>query len=448
MKKLLILLASALLIFSCAVGVTEQPGTEDTTDISKKSVIIVEIKGAASSRGGISVGESQIVQAVIEITAPDGTVESKTWLLNGANTITFQSKGAGQYNINVTETDSLGAANSFSAVFNVRKGFNSRLSVNLGENIIVDVEQVQPVVTKPLIFIDNADNILNIRQTEGTIDSYTIEWDAHPEATSYNVYNRLANKLITSTTATSFTEANITRRAFGVFDTDYTYHKCLKVLPVVNGVEVASEFYIEPIIFNANEVIKANFIDTFTDNSVDKVYEFSYRKDTFRFLDKIFNDNGQVTEANGYLTLATNTVDASPYLHLLVDKGNYNKITISSKLFMHRGSTNHNFYLVTPLSYMYMSHYESNASSGFYHRTFGEAAVQLSTVEKYDQWIDFNYSLDFVNNQATVTYGAETHTVNIDLSVIKSQYMVFMLHASAWGTGHYTQIDELKVSFE
>lgn len=147
MKRIITLLFSALFIFSCVVSPTESPEITTTEEIGGSDRIIVEIDTGSSSRGVIDIIESEIVQAVVTITAPDGTTESRTWLKNGVTTLSFNSQGPGSYRIDVTETDSAGNESSYGATFQVKKGINIILLISPGSNIIVDITPPAPLVT-------------------------------------------------------------------------------------------------------------------------------------------------------------------------------------------------------------------------------------------------------------------------------------------------------------
>ena len=93
-----------------------------------------------NTRGSIDVTEYQIVEADITITAPDTTQETQTWETGDDTDLIFQNKGTGLYNIAVRERDEANNVATYDTDFTVTNGYNLVITVYLGGNIYVVVD--------------------------------------------------------------------------------------------------------------------------------------------------------------------------------------------------------------------------------------------------------------------------------------------------------------------
>lgn len=297
---------------------------------------------------------------------------------------------------------------------------------------------------------------LNLRQTESSIDSYTIEWDAYPEASEYAIYKKCPSGVILYDTIeeTTYTRSNLGRFGYWV-DTGNYDSECIKVVPVVNGSEVIETFYyIYPVLYDNSELITADFYDDFSDGIIDPKY---------RFINFNVNSQTQIYEQNNRMETYIKVTDNPGLVYFICKMGANQKIRISVKLYIHRANNYHG----GTLRYYFPMYTIPDKTINFemvglvhdvYNNIFGfnyfpqgsdnDAMKNISTTEKYDQWFDMIIELDKVSNTCTISYDTETEIFIADNSYKTMDIILFSLENWGWYTGHYMYIDDLSVDFE
>jgi hypothetical protein len=105
-----------------------------TIAVDSPSVSTASVKPQSS----IIVSESQITQAVITLTAPNGTTQTATWLPNGTSSFVFSSSQSGAFLITVSDYDNAGDVNTVSNMVELRFNYNYHVTVTLGGQVYIN----------------------------------------------------------------------------------------------------------------------------------------------------------------------------------------------------------------------------------------------------------------------------------------------------------------------
>ncbi len=137
MKKILFFMAvvSSLVLVSCS----DEPFSPDSQNLNNQSGIHVTIDESAPIGRGITIGESLVVTAAIQLVDPSLNVQSAVWNVGGPSVFVFSAPSTGTYWIKVTETDTNNFSYSYSNSFFFTSGYNYYVNVTLGGQVIVNV---------------------------------------------------------------------------------------------------------------------------------------------------------------------------------------------------------------------------------------------------------------------------------------------------------------------
>lgn len=128
-------LFSGLLFLSCA-GI--DPGASGQALFD--AILNVQIQNL--SKGGFTVEDSPIIYAAIQLTDPQGAVQSAVWTPGSTTSYVFHSSMNGVHQLAVQEVDSKGYTNTNSATIDMQIGFNYYVYLTLGGTVIVTISNV------------------------------------------------------------------------------------------------------------------------------------------------------------------------------------------------------------------------------------------------------------------------------------------------------------------
>jgi hypothetical protein len=136
MKKFFVMffLLVSLLLTSC--GDFRNENGLDSSDLNNKSAISITIDAGSASKG-ISVTTSEVIKVTIELTDPTGNKIAADWYPGNNPVLTFYDRKFGMNTITLKELDDSGYLKTDSKQIQVLKGYNYRVNVTLGGNIII-----------------------------------------------------------------------------------------------------------------------------------------------------------------------------------------------------------------------------------------------------------------------------------------------------------------------
>lgn len=449
----LILIISFSSVSISIIGCADDNFSNRVENVSKINVSI-----NANNRSEIKIKKDRIDSAIITLIYPDMDKKSLTWIRGGeSNSFFFETKGFGKHTIEVEEIDNAGKQYVKDTTFNVDIGYNYSFSLLLGGNIVGEIIDTSNIndSNKYLIYEKRYNNALNLRQTFASIDSYTVVWDNVKEAQYYNIYkilNNGGNSVVfdTSVNGNVFSEKIAERRGFQGRQTDGNSRR-LYVCPVINGVETSSDYYIIPVLYDDLEIITTDYLDNFNSNSVAYNYQFTYWHSGYKYLNKTFNDGGQVTKTDSCLTMEIKSTDNGPALNFICERGEADAIEIEFKALVHRVNDNHYIRLLTPYTITGMYHHSSSGKMGIWsydrNEDYTKDFKKLGDTEIYETWTTISYLMEFNLNNINFKIGADSYDIPFDFSTVQSDALIFSISNFGWYTGHYVSIDDLAVKY-
>jgi hypothetical protein len=290
-------------------------------------------------------------------------------------------------------------------------------------------------------------NPLRIRQTQSSINSFSLAWDAYPQAAGYNFYivqnDDKTLQFVERVQNPGYIKTNISQRVwYGEYTQLHRYAATYVVKPVVNGKEACDSSRICPSLIDTDAVIYSDYFDAFDGAVLSDKYLFSYYNNRFFPQDAGKNDSHQVYLGNGCLNLDINYTDGMPYMGVMLRNDLNKDIKISFKVNAHRANTYHS-YSLNFLAGMSITHNTYTNQFGLYINN-----VKYSDAEIYDQWTTLSIQLKRKENKIVISYNGENYTIDFDAASIRyNKYLPAGFWGCGWYTGHSAKVDDFRVEY-
>ncbi len=147
MRKAVLLAVLSVLLTGCASILLNDEWIQEYGSMSSITVQLAVSEG----RNNIIIQPVEIVKAIFELIDPVSNIQSRVWTPASNSTMMFSATRNGSHGIRITDIDAENKTNVMSTNFNFVAGYNYRILVNLGGDIIAIETNIQAEIINPLL---------------------------------------------------------------------------------------------------------------------------------------------------------------------------------------------------------------------------------------------------------------------------------------------------------
>lgn len=274
MKKklsfLCVLCVIALFQLTGCSGVENQVSTG--VESSEGQIVRIQVGGGVSSSihtlSSIDIVESRVILVRMQLSNAS-FCEKRSWALEQPADVIFTNVPYGIQVLYVTEVDEAGSEYTYSKCFGIRKGYNYKISLDLGGNVVVEADGEDVDTVPPVLYIDEPLSNSSI-VSQSWYSRFTVKgtfWDNDQVCNVFCVVSSLHTNIVGDITNIRFT--SITNVIDNFVDNNWSSDFCVYLAGLytikcwavdnVGNVSIQKEI---PLHISVSTTISAtNFID-------------------------------------------------------------------------------------------------------------------------------------------------------------------------------------------